>query len=112
MGGWVTEEQAIARAQLIYSQSGTLYHKIPDAPRTEFSVPPPKSNKDSHVSDDVIGTSSTQTTKAPSSKALAVSSKKENDKLLASEVNAMSSNKGKESKQPGGKKKGRNKKKK
>ena len=35
-GGVVTEEQVIARAQyldLIYTQSGTLYDKIPDAPR-------------------------------------------------------------------------------
>ena len=43
-GGVVTEKQVIARAQyldLIYTQSGTLYDKIPDAPRLEFSVPPP-----------------------------------------------------------------------
>jgi hypothetical protein len=36
MGGCVTEEQAIARAQyldLVYSQSGTLYEMLPDAPR-------------------------------------------------------------------------------
>jgi hypothetical protein len=36
MGGAVTEEQAIARAQyldLVYSQSGTLYDLIPNAPR-------------------------------------------------------------------------------
>ena len=35
-GGVVTEEQVIAHAQyldLIYTQSGTLYDKIPDAPR-------------------------------------------------------------------------------
>ena len=35
-GGVVTEEQVIARAQyldLVYTQSGTLYDKIPDAPR-------------------------------------------------------------------------------
>ena len=36
MGGAITEEQAIARAQnldLVYSQSGTLYDLIPHAPR-------------------------------------------------------------------------------
>ena len=36
MGGAVTEEQAIIRAQyldLVYSQSGTLYDLIPQAPR-------------------------------------------------------------------------------
>ena len=43
-GGVVTEEQVIARAQyldLIYTQSSMLYDKILDAPRPEFSVPPP-----------------------------------------------------------------------
>jgi hypothetical protein len=36
MGGCVTEEQAIARAQyldLVYSQSGTLYELLPNAPQ-------------------------------------------------------------------------------
>ena len=36
MGGEITKEQAIARAQyldLVYSQSGTLYELIPTAPR-------------------------------------------------------------------------------
>ena len=35
MGGAITEEQAISRAQyldLVYSQSGTLYDLIPQAP--------------------------------------------------------------------------------
>jgi len=43
-GGVVTEEQVIAREKyldLIYTQSGMLYDKIPDAPRPEFFVPPP-----------------------------------------------------------------------
>jgi len=96
-GGVATKEQVISHAQyldLIYTQSGMLYDKIPDPPRPEFSVPhPPKSNKDSNVDDGMIGTSSMQTAKAPSSKALAVSSKKENDKLLASKVNVVSSDK-------------------
>ena len=42
-GGVITEVQVIARAQyldLIYTQSGTLYDKILEAPRPEFSVPP------------------------------------------------------------------------
>ena len=90
-----------------------LYDKIPDAPRPEcFVPPPPKSNRDSHASDGMIGTSSMKATKAPSAKDLAVSSQKANEKLLASEVNAVSSNKGKEPKKLGGKKKGKNKKKK
>jgi len=69
-------------------------------------------NRDSHAGDGVIGASSTQTAKAPSSKYLVVSSQKENDKPLASEINAMSSDKGKNPKQPRGKKKGKDKKKK
>ena len=45
MGGAVTEEQAIGRAQyldLVYSQSGTLYDLIPQAPRpsTDPTKPP------------------------------------------------------------------------
>ena len=46
MGACVTEEQAIARAQyldLVYSQSGTLYDYLPDAPRpgTSKALPTP-----------------------------------------------------------------------
>ena len=47
-GGVITEEQVIAHAQyldLTYTQFGTLYDKIPDAPRPEFSVPPPLLNQ-------------------------------------------------------------------
>ena len=114
--GVITEEQVISHAQyldLIYTQSGTPYDRIPDAPRPKFSIPPhPKSNRDSHASDGVIGTTSTKTSKAPSKKSLAVSSQKANEELLTSEVNVLSSDKGKEPKQPGGKKKGKNKKKK
>ena len=53
MGACVTEEQAIAHAQyldLVYSQSGTLYELLPDAPRPGTSktlVTPPV--------DDIIG---------------------------------------------------------
>ena len=70
---------------LIYTQSGTLYDKIPDAPRPEFSVPPPpKSNKDSHADDGVVGTTSTKTEKAKSKKARMVSSQNSNEELLVS----------------------------
>ena len=69
-GRVVTEEQVIARAQyldLVYTQSGTLYDKIPDASRPEFSIPPPpKSNNDSHVGDGVIGTVSVGLESPPS----------------------------------------------
>ena len=95
-GGVVTEEQVIARAQyldLVYTQSGTLYDKIPDAPRPEFSIPPPPgSNTNSHASNGVTGKRK-------------ISSQNANEELLASEVNAMSTDKGKQLKQPGGKKK-------
>ena len=110
------KEQVIARAQyldLFYTQFCTLYDKIPNAPRPAFSVPPPPQlSKDSHAGDGVIGTSSTQTAKAPSGKALPISSQKENDKLLSLEINAVSSDKGKNPKKPRGKKKGKNNKKK
>lgn len=76
-GGVVTEEKVIAHIQyldLIYTQSGTLYDKIPDAPRPKFYIPPPpKSNKDSHAGDGVIGTTSMKLTKAASKKARKIS---------------------------------------
>jgi len=82
---------------LIYTQSGTLYDKIPDAPRLEFSVlPPPKSNNDSHAGDGVIGTTDTKSTRATSRKARKISSQNEKEKLLSLEVNAVLTNKGKE----------------
>jgi hypothetical protein len=58
MGGVVTEEQAISRAQyldLVYSQTSTLYELLPDAPRpstTATSTTP----STSHAADGVIGT--------------------------------------------------------
>ena len=115
-GGVITEEQVIARAQyldLIYTQSSMLYDKIPDAPRPEFSIPPPpKSNNESHASDGVIGTTDTKSTKATSKKARKISSQNAKEELLASEVNVVSTDKGKETKQLGGKKKNKGKKKK
>jgi len=88
-----------------------LYDKIPDAPRPEFSVPPPhKSNKDSHAGDGVIGTTNTKLRKATSKTARKISDQNANEQLLASEVSVMSSNKGKHLKQPGGKKKNKGRK--
>jgi len=98
---------------LIYNQSGTLYEKILNAPRPKFSIPPPpKSNKDSHTGNNMIGTTSMKSTKATSRKACKISDQNENEEILTSEVNAMSTDKGKEPKQPGGKKKEKSKKKK
>jgi hypothetical protein len=58
MGGVVTEEQAISRAQyldLVYSQTGTLYDLLPDLPRpgTSSTSTAPVA---SHAADGVIGT--------------------------------------------------------
>jgi len=97
-GEVVTEEQAITCAQyldLIYTQSGMLYDKIPDAPRPTFTVtPPPKSSRDSHANDGMIGSSSTQTVRGPSSQNLAISNQNANplEKTLASEINVIQSN--------------------
>jgi hypothetical protein len=60
MGGAVTEEETIARAQyldLVYSQSGTLYDFLPNAARANTN--PSKSSSSSHV-DGVIGSVKTQ----------------------------------------------------
>jgi hypothetical protein len=61
MGGVVTEEQAISRAQyldLVYSQTGTLYTLLPDLPRpgTSSTSTAPAA---SHAADGVIGTTHT-----------------------------------------------------
>lgn len=108
-GGVVTEEQVIAHAQyfdLIYTQSSMLYDKILNAPRPAFTVPPPPSSKDSHVSDGVIGSLSTQTVGRPSGQTLSISNQTSNapDNTLVSKINVMSSNNGKNENQPGSKK--------
>jgi hypothetical protein len=58
MGGVVTEEQVISRAQyldLVYSQTIALYDLIPDAPRPSTN-PTPTPPTNSHVANGVIGT--------------------------------------------------------
>ena len=58
MGGVVIEEQAISRAQyldLVYSQTGTLYDLLLDAPCPSTSTTSTTS-ADSHAVDSVIGT--------------------------------------------------------
>jgi hypothetical protein len=62
MGGLVTEEESITRAQyldLVYSQSGTLYELIPNATCTPTD--PSKPSSTTHA-DGVIGTVKTQYT--------------------------------------------------
>ena len=87
---------------LIYTQSGMLYDKILNAPQLAFVVPPPPSSKDSHASDGVIGSSSTQMAGRSSSQTLAISNQTINapDNTLTSEINVVSSDKGKNEKQP------------
>ena len=60
----------------------------------------------------ITGTTSMKTAKATSKKARAISSQKADEEPLASEINVVSTAKGKNPKQPRGKKKGTNKKKK
>jgi hypothetical protein len=58
MGGVVTEEQAIIRAQyldLVYSQMGTLYDLLPDLPHPSTSATS-TTLAASHTADGVIGT--------------------------------------------------------
>jgi hypothetical protein len=58
MGGVVTEEQAISCAQyldLVYSQTGTLYDLLPDAPRPS-TMTTSTTPAASHAVDGVIGT--------------------------------------------------------
>jgi hypothetical protein len=60
MGGVVTEEESIAQAQyldLVYSQSGTLYELILNAPHT--STDPSKPSSTAHA-DGIIGSIKTQ----------------------------------------------------
>ena len=87
-GGIVIEEKVITCAQyldLIYTQSGTLYEKIPNATRSNFNVPP--QIKDSHAGDSLICTANTHHTTA-------------SDPAPTSKINAVSFEKGKSDKQP------------
>lgn len=114
--GVVTEEKFISHAQyldLIYRQSATLYDKIANAPRPAFTIPPPTQlSKDSHVDDGVISSSRTKSAGRPSGQTLFVSNQATNasENTLASKINVVSSDKGKNLNEPTGKKMGKNKK--
>jgi hypothetical protein len=115
MGGVVTEEEAIARAQyldLVYSQSGTLYELIPNA--TRATNDPSKPSSTSHT-DGVIGSVKTQSTSqstgtiqqpASTSSPSSTTPSSTPPQTQVSEVNVVQSN---PSQQPGGNKKARNK---
>lgn len=90
------------------------YDKISNAPRPTFIVPPPPSSNDSHASGGLIGSSSTQIAGRPSSQTLVISNQTSSASYntLASEINVVSYEKGKNEKKPRSKKKGKAKKKK
>jgi hypothetical protein len=99
MGGVVTEEKAISRAQyldLVYSQMGTLYDLLPDLPRpnnSSTSTTPAAS----HAAGGVIGSSQAQPHSVSSVNPKSASSNVQNDSFPApptgktSEVNAVQS---------------------
>jgi hypothetical protein len=116
MGGVVTEEEAIARAQyldLVYSQFGTLYELIPNATRP--SNDPSKPSNSSHA-DGVIGsvktqskTQSTGTIQRPTSTAAPSSTTPSSTPPTQTQVSDVNVVQSTSSQQPGGKKKARNK---
>jgi hypothetical protein len=116
MGGVVTEEEAIARAQyldLVYSQSGTLYELIPNATRP--SNDPSKPSNSSHA-DGVIGSVKTQSTtpstgtiQRPTSTAAPSSTTPSSNPPTQTQVSDVNVVQSTSSQQPGGKKKARNK---
>ena len=92
-----------------------LYDKIPNNLRTSNIVPPLLSGKDSHVVDGIIGSTNMQTTSEPYGIAPPPSAKNPQSHTPAastSEINVISSNKGKYQQQLGRKKKEKGKKKK
>jgi hypothetical protein len=99
MGGVVMKEQAISHAQyldLIYSQMGTLYDLLPDAPRpSTFTTSTTPAT--SHVANDVIGTFHAQPHFASRNNPKPISSNVQNDLSptppidKTSEVNAVQS---------------------
>jgi hypothetical protein len=119
MGGVVTEEQAISRAQyldLVYSQTGTLYDLLPDLPRSNTSSTSTTPTA-SHAADGVIGTFQAQPHFASSANPKSASSNVQNAPSPApptgntSEVNTIQSTpagKNKSKKGRGNNKEGKN----
>jgi hypothetical protein len=80
MGGVVTEEHAISHAQyldLVYSQMGTLYDLLPDAPRP-FTSSTSTTPAASHAANGVIGTFHAQPHSASSNNPKSTSSNVQN----------------------------------
>ena len=112
MGACVTEEQAIARTQyldLVYSQSGTLYDYLPDAPRPGKSKAPPTPSVDGIIG--FVNPSSKKTSANPGKQNSNASnrntSQATSNSSNTSEVNAVQSTK--TDKASKGKKKGKGK---
>ena len=106
MGGAVTKEQAISRAQymdLVYSQSRTLYDLIPQAPRpsTDPTKPPVETPVDG-IFGSIQSPSTTKPAKQPQTSTPTPSTPK-----VSSEVNSIQ-----RTQTSGNKKKGKNKNKK
>lgn len=115
-GSVVTEEKVSAPSQyldLIYTQSGTPYEKIPNVSQPNFTGPPSPSGKDIHVGDGVIGSASTPLAIQPSVSQLNFSNQTpiSSDPMSSSEIHVVSYDKGKSNKKPRSKKKGKDKKK-
>ena len=115
-GGVVTEEQVIAQAQyldLVYTQSGTLYDKIPDLPRPSQLTATPSG---SHAADGVIGSVSTGKSKKKSSKTtspiITLLDSPKGDSSLETSVDIHVVETSMTKSKTGGKKKGKNKNKK
>jgi len=115
-GGVMIEEKVIAHAQyldLVYTQSDTLYDKIPNAPRSLNIFPPLMPGKESHAANGIICPTSMHTTSKPYGIAPPAYAENPHSHPLttsASEINVVSSDKGKSQQQPGSKKKGKGKK--
>jgi hypothetical protein len=99
MGGIVTEEQAISRAQyldLVYSQTGALYDLLPELPHPNTSITS-TAPVSSHAADGVICTAQAQSHFVSSTNPKSASSNVQNALSLAtptdktSEVNAIQS---------------------
>jgi hypothetical protein len=88
MGGVVTKEQAISRAQyldLVYSQTGTLYDLLPELPRPGTSSTS-STLAASHANDGVIGTAQAQSHSVSSTNPKSASSNVQNTPSLVTSI--------------------------
>jgi hypothetical protein len=123
MGGIVTEEQAIIRAQyldFVYSQSDTLYDMIPNSPQSsnDQTKPTPGPHADGMIGPISIDTTNqmtrkhSQSTKVTNPSSFFHTNSPSKPPTQTSEVNTVQSTAPKNPQQSRGKKKGNNNKKK